>query len=148
MITKTAQVHQLRGITLAAKTDSNHWVIMDGPEEFGGSNAGPTPKELLLIALGGCTATDVIPIMRKKRVPFDRCDIHLSATVRDEHPRTFTGIHVEYVVYGTGINHDDVARAVELSITKYCSISAMLCASVPLTHSIRIEPDAEPPSRP
>jgi putative redox protein len=139
MTTKKAQVYQLRGISLAAKADSNHWIMMDGPEKFGGSSAGPTPKELLLMALGGCTATDVIPIMRKKQVPFDRCDIHLSGTVRDEYPQTFTAIHMEYVVYGTGINPADVERAIELSVTKYCAVSAMLKDSVHLTHSYRIE---------
>lgn len=142
MTTKNAQVRQLRGITLAAKSDSNHWLVMDGPEKFNGSSAGPTPKELLLMALGGCTASDVIPIMRKKRVPFDRCDVNLSGTVRDEHPQVFTAIHIEYVVYGDGINPADVERAIELSVTKYCSVSAMLKDTVPLTHSYRIESGA------
>jgi putative redox protein len=142
MTTKNVQVHQLRGITFAAKADSNHWVMMDGPAKFEGSDAGPTPKELLLMALGGCTATDVIPIMRKKRVPFERCDVHLSGTVRDEHPQIFTAIHMEYVVYGDGIDPADVERAIELSVTKYCSVSAMLKDAVPLTHSYRILPVA------
>jgi putative redox protein len=60
MVVKTALVRQIQGIRLAGKTDSNHWIVMDGPPEFGGSDAGIRPKELLLLALGGCTASDVI----------------------------------------------------------------------------------------
>ena len=71
MSTKSAVVKQVRGITFAAKSDSNHWLVMDGPEVFGGSDAGPRPKELILMALGGCTASDVIPILKKKRVSID-----------------------------------------------------------------------------
>jgi putative redox protein len=140
MATKEAIVRQVKGITLAAKADSNHWVTMDGPEEFGGGNAGARPKELLLFALGGCTASDVIPILKKKKAPVRDFEIHLKANVREEHPQVFTDIHIEYVIYGEGINPADVERAIELSSTKYCSVSAMLRASVKLTHSYRIEP--------
>jgi putative redox protein len=142
MSIKRAIVIQLHGITLAAKADTNHWVMIDGQEAFGGSNAASTPKELLLMALGGCTASDVIPIMKKKRVPFDRCTIHLTGTVREEHPQVFTDIHIEYVVSGTGINPADVERAIELSTTKYCAVSAMLSKSINISHSLRIESPA------
>jgi putative redox protein len=90
MAVKTALVRQVRGVTLAGKTDSNHWVMMDGPPEFGGSNAGTRPKELLLLALGGCTASDVISILQKMRVALDGLDIHVTAEQRDEHPQVFT----------------------------------------------------------
>jgi putative redox protein len=115
---------------------------MDGSELFGGSSAGPTPKELLLCALGGCTASDVIPILRKKHVPVDRVEIRLSGSVRDEHPQIFTDIHIEYVVYGDGIDPADVERAIELSTTRYCAISAMLAPTVRITHSLTIESHA------
>lgn len=140
MAKKHVVVQQLRGITLAGKADSNHWVMMDGPEMFGGSNAGSSPKELLLMALGGCTASDVIPILKKKRTPVDRVEIHLNGTVRDEHPQVFTDIQIEYVFHGNGIPAEDVERAIALSTTKYCSVSAMLKDSVNITHSYRIEP--------
>lgn len=139
MPTKHAIVKQLQGITLAAKADSNHWIIIDGPEMFGGSEAGPRPKELLLMALGGCTASDVIPILKKKRVPLQGFEIRLTGNVREEYPQVFTDIHVEYVFYGEGIDPKDVERAIELSTTKYCSVTAMLRASVNITHSYRIE---------
>ena len=139
MATKQALIKQIHGITLAAKSDSNHWVIMDGPEIFGGSDAGPRPKEMLLFALGGCTASDVLQILKKKRVPLEGLEIRLTGNLREEHPQVFTDIHVEYIFYGEGINPADVERAIELSTTKYCSVTAMLRASVNITHSYRIE---------
>jgi len=139
MSTRKAIVKQVQGITLAAKADSNHWVIMDGKPEAGGNEAGATPKELLLMALGGCTSMDVIPILKKKRAPIDGFEVRLTAEVRDEHPQVFTAIHVEYIFQGNGINPADVERAIELSETKYCSVTAMLKSSVKITHSYRIE---------
>jgi putative redox protein len=140
MLMKTAVVKQLQGISLAGRTDSNHWIVMDGPREFGGSDAGIRPKELLLLALGGCTASDVIAILQKKRVPFEGLEIHLSAEQTEEHPQVFTTIHLEYVVRGDNIKPADVERAIELSETKYCSVNAMLSKAVAITRSYRIEP--------
>jgi putative redox protein len=139
MATRHAVIRQVQGITLAAKADSNHWVIMDGAEVFGGSNAGAGPKELLLFALGGCTSNDVIAILKKKRSPLEGFEMHITANTREEHPQVFTDIHLEYVFRGDGIASTDVERAIELSITKYCSVSAMLSNSVHITHSYRIE---------
>ena len=136
---KRAIVKQLNGITFAGKSDSNHWVVIDGPESFGGSDAGSRPKELLLLALGGCTASDVVSILKKKRVALENFDVRLQANVREEHPQVFTDIHVEYVFYGEDIIPADVERAIELSTTKYCSVSAMLRNNVNITHSYRIE---------
>jgi len=140
MDTKHAMVRQLQGITLAAKSDSNHWVVMDGPSIFDGSEAGPRPKELLLFALGGCTASDIIPILKKKRVYVEGFEVHLTANVREEHPQVFTDIHIEYIFYGKNIDPAHIERAIELSTTKYCAVSAMLRGSVNITHSYRIEP--------
>lgn len=140
MALKTAQLRHVRGITFVGKGLSNHWVVMDGEEEFGGSLAGSKPKELILIGLAGCTASDVIPILKKKRAPVVDFEIKITAHDREEHPRIFTDIHIEYVFYGDGIKPADVERAIELSTTKYCSVTGMLKASVPITHSYRIEP--------
>ncbi len=144
MLMKTAVVKQLQGISLAGRTDSNHWIVMDGPREFGGSDAGIRPKELLLLALGGCTASDVIAILQKKRVPLEGIEIRLSAEQTEEHPQVFTKIHVEYVVRGDGIKAADVERAIELSETKYCSVNAMLKNTIAITRSYRIEPARAP----
>lgn len=147
MTTTHAVVKQLRGISFVAKSNSNHWITMDGPEMFGGSEAGPKPKELLLMALGGCTASDIVPILKKKRVPLDEIEVLLTAKICEEHPQVFTDIHIEYIFFGEGIESRDVERAIELSTTKYCSISAMLRASVNLTHSYRIESPSKKHSR-
>lgn len=138
MPTQEVVVRQLRGITLAGKSDSNHWIVMDGPEIFDGSEAGPRPKELLLIALGGCTSSNIIPILKKKRVPLDGYEVRLRGTVREEHPQIYTDIAIEYTFYGDGINPKDVERAIELSTTKYCAVSAMLKDNVRITDSFRI----------
>ncbi len=143
MATKTVELRQVRGISFAAKAGSNHWVMMDGNPQFGGSSAGSTPKELVLMGLAGCTASDVIPILKKKRSPVMGFEMHVTGKEREEHPKIFTDIHVEYVFYGDGIEAADVERAIELSTTKYCSVSAILKASATLTHSFRIEPTSK-----
>ena len=139
-MTKEVFLRQAQGITFVAKGNSNHWVVMDGSPDFGGSLAGSTPKELLLMALAGCTSSDVVPILKKKRVPLQGYEVRVKGVEKEEHPKIFTEIHVEYIFYGDGINPADVERAIELSTTKYCSVSAILRASAKLTHSYRIEP--------
>ena len=138
MTTKTAYVKQIKGISFAGKSDSNHWVTMDGPENFGGSDAGSRPKELLLIALGGCTGSDVATILQKKKVQLDDFEMNISADMADEHPQVFTKINIEFVFYGKNIQEKDVERAIELSQTKYCSVTHMLNKAVEITHSYKI----------
>jgi len=138
MAVKKAFIKQLKGVTLAGKSDTNHWVLMDGSEEFGGSRAASSPKELVLIGLGGCTANDVVNILKKKRVKLDGFEMNLTAEESNEHPKVFTKINIEYVFYGNDIAVKDVERAIELSTTKYCSISKMIEKSVELTHSYSI----------
>jgi putative redox protein len=138
MGTKTAYLKQIKGITFAGKTDSNHWITMDGPEEFGGSDAGIRPKELLLLALAGCTASDVVSILSKKRTPLDDFEINIKADISDEHPQVFTKIELEYVFYGNNLNVKDIERAIELSQTKYCAVTAMLEKAIEINHSYRI----------
>jgi putative redox protein len=140
MATKHAMLKQIEGPTFAVKGDSGHWVTMDVAETEGGMNAGSRPKELVLFALAGCTGVDVVNILKKKRVPLQGFEMFVTGEEAAEHPRAFTEIHVEYVFRGEGINPADVECAIELSTTKYCSVSAMLQTSVKLTHSYRIEP--------
>lgn len=140
MSARSARLVQLQGITFAGTADSNHWVTMDGPEEFGGHGAATRPKELVLLGLAGCTASDVVTILKKKRAPLDRLEINVTAEEAVEHPRVYTRIHIEYVCVGDGLKPQDVERAIELSETKYCSVSAMLRPAVPISHTYRIEP--------
>lgn len=138
MATKKALVKQVKGITFIGKTDSNHWVTMDGPESFGGNDAGIRPKELLMLSLGGCTGSDVTSILSKKKIKLDGFEINISADVADEHPQVFTKMHLEYVFYGKNLPVKDIERAIDLSLTKYCSVTAMLQKAMPIEHSYKI----------
>jgi putative redox protein len=151
MAAKQAHIKQVRGTTLVGRSDSNHWVVMDGGPKFGGANSGSSPKELLMMALGGCTIMDVIGILQKKRTPVQNIEVNVTGSVREEHPQIFTGLHIEYVVYGKDIDPRDVERAIELSTNTYCAVSAMLSKAVPITHSWKIEDPATlnmPPKEP
>lgn len=139
MAEKKAFVKQVKGITFVGKADSGHWVTMDGPESFGGSNSAVRPKELIMIGLGGCTGSDVVTILQKKKINVEGFEMNITSDVQEEHPQVFTKIHIEYVFYGKSIEPKDVERAIELSMTKYCSVTAMLQKAMPVTHSFRIE---------
>lgn len=133
-----AYVKQINGISFVGKTDSNHWVTMDGPEDFGGSNAGIRPKELMLLALGGCTGSDVVSILQKKRIDVRSFEINLTAEMSEDHPKVFTSMNIEYVFKGKGIKDSDVERAIELSQTKYCGVTKMYEKAMEITHSFTI----------
>lgn len=139
MANHKAVVKQLEGITFVGKTDSNNWVTMDGPETFGGSNAAIRPKELLLLSLGGCTASDVVAILQKKRVPLDDFEVQISAESTETHPKVYTKIHLDFVFKGKDIKEKDVERAIELSQTTYCGVTAMLEKAIEITYGYRIE---------
>ncbi len=138
MATKKAVVKHIKGVTFMGKADSNHWVTMDGPENFGGSDAGTRPKELLMLALGGCTGSDVASILGKKKIKLDGFEMNISADVADEHPQVFTKMHLEYIFYGKNLPEKDIERAIDLSLTKYCSVTAMLQKAMPIEHSYKI----------
>jgi len=135
---KKAVLEQIKGTSFAGKSDTNHWITMDNSAEFGGNSAGSSPKELILLGLAGCTATDVITILKKKRVDINDFKINVTAEVAEEHPKVFTKIHLEYLFFGENIPSKDVERAIELSRTKYCSITKMLEKTVEITHSFKI----------
>lgn len=138
METKKSYLKQIKGLTFAAKGDSNHWITMDGPEKVGGNDAGARPKELLLMALAGCTGSDVVSILMKKRVNLADFEINITAQQSEDHPKVFTEIDLEYVFYGKDIKSKDVERAIELSTETYCGVSAMLKKAVPIKHTYRI----------
>ncbi len=133
-----AYVKQINGISFVGKTDSNHWITMDGPEDFGGSNAGIRPKELMLLALGGCTGSDVVSILQKKRIDVRSFEINITAEMSEDHPKVYTSMNIEYVFKGKGIKDSDVQRAIELSQTKYCGVTKMYEKAMLITHSFTI----------
>ncbi len=133
------EIRQVKGITLVGKGDSGHWVPMDGPEAFEGQGAGTRPLELFLMGLGGCTSMDVISILQKKRIEIDDYECILEAERTEEHPKVFTKVKIKFIFYGRNIDEKDVERAIELSENKYCSASAMLKKSVPITVDYEIQ---------
>jgi putative redox protein len=136
-------IKQLDGLTLMGKGDSGHWVPMDGPTTFKGSDAAIRPLELFLMGLGGCTSMDVISILQKKRVHFDGFECHLDAERADEHPKVFTKVVIKFIVYGKDVDSNAVERAIELSSEKYCSASAMLKQVVPISTEYEIREHKE-----
>ena len=133
-----AIIKQIDGCSFVGKADSNHWVSIDTKQEFAGSDAASRPMELVLIALGSCTGCDVVSILTKKQVHLQGFEIHTDAERSETHPKIFTKIHLEYVFTGEQLRPADLERAIQLSQEKYCSVSAMLKASVPITTSSRI----------
>ena len=114
------------GMVFDGVANSGYHVTMDTNKEVGGSDSAVRPMELILIALGGCTAMDVVPILAKKRQEVTAFEIRIHGDRAQEHPHVYTEITLEYVVTGHNIDPAAVARAIELSETKYCSVSAML----------------------
>lgn len=120
-------------------SDSGHAVVMDGPADGGGRNLGLRPMELVLLGTGGCTAYDVVDILKKSRQPIRDCVVEIDAERAEEAPKVFTRIHIRFTVTGKGLSEAAVRRAVDLSAEKYCSASIMLKrAGVEISHEYRI----------
>jgi putative redox protein len=133
-----ARVKWVEDVTFVGEADSGHAVVMDGPPESGGKNRGMRPMEMLLVGMGGCTAFDVVVILKKSRQAVTDCEVVLEAERAPEPPKVFTRIHVHYRVRGAGLSEAQVKRAVELSTQKYCSASIMLGRTAELTHDYEI----------
>jgi putative redox protein len=137
MNTRQAIVRQVQDLTFIAKAGSDHWITIDSAHR-GKAPAAASPMELILIALGGCTGSDVAVILEKKRVRVSKFEMKITGERAREDPKVYTAIHIEYLVEGFNVREKDVAHAIELSMTKYCSVSAMLKKSVALTYSYTI----------
>ncbi|HJV37951.1 MAG TPA: OsmC family protein [Geothrix sp.] len=133
-----AHVRWESGLTFQVDQEGHQYHI-DVPAGDGAPTKGPRPKGLVLAGLGGCTAIDVVSILEKMRVKLDGLEVQVSAEAREEHPRTFTGIHVRYVFRGRNLPMDKLERAVKLSEETYCGVSAMLRPTVPITSEIVVE---------
>jgi putative redox protein len=123
------------GMSFIAETGSGHMVAMDGAPEAGGRNLAPRPMELLLAGTGGCTAFDIVMILKKGRQEVTGCEVKLSADRASEDPKVFTRINMHFVVSGRGLKPEAVERAVKLSAEKYCSASIMLGKTAEMMHS-------------
>ena len=128
----------LEDMTYVAQPPSGHAVVMDGPPELGGHNLGPRPMEMLLMGMGGCTAIDVVNILRKSRQDLRDCEVQLEAQRADSDPKVFTEIHVHFILSGKNLSAKHVERAIQLSAEKYCSASIMLGQTARITHTFEI----------
>jgi putative redox protein len=133
-----ARIKWVEDVMFVGETDSGHTVVIDGPPEHGGRNLGIRPMELILQGLGGCTAFDVMHILKKARQPVSDCVVELAAERADADPKVFTRIHIHFIVSGQGLSEKQVARAIQLSAEKYCSASIMLGKSVAISHDYEI----------
>lgn len=126
------------GMAFVAETGSGHLMTMDGAPDGGGRNLGPRPMEALLAAAGGCTAYDVVLILKRGRHAVSDCQVRLAAERAPTDPKVFTRIALHFTVTGKGLPAAAVARAIELSHEKYCSATAMLAhtAKIETTHEI------------
>lgn len=133
-----ARVKWVEAATFIGESGSGHAVVMDGPPDSGGRDLGVRPMEMLLLGMGGCTAFDVVHILRRARQPIEDCVVELQADRAAEPPKVFTHIHVHFIVSGRGLAERQVARAVSLSADKYCSASIMLGKAATITHDHEI----------
>ena len=129
------------GMAFVAETGSGHLLTMDGAPNGGGRDLAPRPMETVLAGTGGCTAYDVVLILKRGRHDVRGCQVKLTAERAPVEPKVFTAIHMHFVVTGRGLKQDVVERAVALSHEKYCSASIMLAKTAAITTSVEIVED-------
>ena len=140
MSTDREHVRWTGGRQMVGSDSAGHSIVMDAPPEYKGAGTGARPAEVFLQALGACTAMDVVSVLEKKRQNFSAVEIEITAEQReDEYPHIYTSIDLVYVVRGRSVDPAAVARAVELSESKYCTVKGMLGAQVTVTTSYRVE---------
>ncbi len=133
-----ARAKWVEGMAFMGEAGSGHAVMMDGAPEYGGRNIGIRPMEMLLIGLAGCTAFDVVSILRKGREAVTGCEVEVEAERAASDPKVFTKIHLRYRVAGKGLSHAKAERAVTLSKEKYCSASIMLGATAEMSYDLDV----------
>ncbi|MEN8245851.1 MAG: OsmC family protein [Thermodesulfobacteriota bacterium] len=128
-----ANVKWADGLQFVARAGDGPAVVLDTHDGGG----GPSPMEMVLIGAAGCTAMDVISIMKKKRVVIDRFEVTIDGDQAEEYPKRYTAIRITYIIYGQGIKSKAMEQAIELSKNKYCSVTASLNADVAYTYEIK-----------
>lgn len=129
------------GMTFLSETGSGHVIVMDGALEGGGKNLAPRPMEMLLSGTGGCTAYDVVLILRKSGQDIRSCEVKVTSERAEKDPKVFTKIHFHFTVSGKNLRTNLLERAIKLSHEKYCSASIMLEKTAEMTHSFEIVED-------
>lgn len=139
MPTMTATVTLQDRVRWRAESGSGHSLIVDGPPEAGGENAGFRPMELMLLGLGSCIAYDTLMILRRMRVDVTGYRVELVGERAEEPPAVYTSVRLEHVIAGRDIPEDAVQRALALAENRYCSAWAMFARTAKLTNSYRID---------
>jgi putative redox protein len=132
------RIKWIEDVAFIGESESGHALVMDGAPEGGGRNIGPRPMETVLLGTGGCTAYDVVAILRKSRAPITDCVVEIDAERAAEDPKVFTRIHFHFIVTGKALKAQQVERAVHLSAEKYCSASIMLAKTAVISHDFEI----------
>ena len=132
----TAKISWVDGALFVAEAGSGHTITMDGSPDVGGRNLAARPMEIVLIGMGGCTAIDVVSMLKKQRQDIEGIEVSLVAERADDHPKVFNQVKLVYTVRGRNLNKALVERAVALSDEKYCSATAMVRKSAEITHEI------------
>lgn len=117
---------------------SGHKLIMDAHDEVGGEDRGPRPKPLIMAALSGCTGMDVVSILKKMQVSYDSFEILIESEMTEDHPKTYSKIHMIYVFKGDDLPAAKIEKAVKLSQERYCGVSALLDKALELTYEIKL----------
>lgn len=133
-----ARVKLVEGMTFVAEAGSGHAVVMDASPDVGGRNLGARPMEMVLMGAGGCSAIDVVHILKKSRQDLVDCIVEMEAERAGEDPKVFTRIHFHFVVTGRSLNPAQVDRAIKLSKEKYCSATIMLAKTAEITSDYEI----------
>ncbi len=115
-----------------------HKIIIDGAPEVGGNDKGPRPKQLMVLALAGCTGMDVVSILKKMKVEYEKMSIEIQSELTEEHPKHYIKMHVIYKFWGKDLPLDKIEKAVNLSDEKYCGVSATYKKAMELTHEIQV----------
>jgi len=116
-----------------------HTVVVDASPESGGENAGPRPKQLMLVALAGCSGMDVVSILKKMRVDFESFNVIIDADLTEEHPKHYTKMHLIYKFKGRNLEFEKLKKAVELSLNSYCGVAAVYKKALDVTYEIQSE---------
>ena len=117
-----------------------HSLVVDADASVGGQNRGPTPKPLVLSALGGCTGMDVASILKKMQMDYDSFSVEVDGETTDSHPKVYTDIHIRYIFTGQSLDQGKIEKAVTLSLEKYCGVANMLKKITNLTHEVLLNP--------
>lgn len=142
-----ARIKWVQDVMFVGESGSGHSVVMDGAPEAGGRNLGFRPMEMLLLGLGGCSAFDVVMILKRGRERVTDCIVEIDAERAETDPKIFTKIVLRYIVTGRALDAKKVERAVALSADKYCSASAIMAKTAQITHAIEIiDSSSEPRS--